>query len=289
MDSEYRLIAGAIEYLTRQRLEQPTLDQLAKHSGVSTSRLQRAFSRWAGISPKRMLQYLTVQAAREKLEKGRSLFDTALDSGLSSGSRLHDHFIKLYAMSPADYRDGGANLSIRYSFHDTPFGECLLARTDHGICWLSFTEPETRNSNLDALRTEWPAANLQPDTAKTAPLAASLFPVPYPDSRLEPLFLHVKGSNFQLKVWEALLRIPEDTALSYSDLARQIGQPRAARAVGSAVGANPISWLIPCHRVIRANGIVGDYRWGRTRKQAMLAWESSRRERGRSKNVFGDP
>jgi AraC family transcriptional regulator of adaptative response/methylated-DNA-[protein]-cysteine methyltransferase len=200
----------------------------------------------------------------------RSLFELSLDTGLSSGSRVHDHIVQLYAMTPGQVQTQGDGIVISHGFYASPFGECHIASTDKGVCWLSFISPSSREDSIKQLNDEWPNAKFAVDQGAHSALIKSLFDA---GAVRQPLFLHVKGSNFQLKVWEALLNIPAGSCCRYQDIAQQVDSPRAARAVGTAIGQNPISWLIPCHRVIRGTGVVGHYRWGSVRKQSLLLWE----------------
>lgn len=275
--ADYALVAEAIQYLELNQTEQPSLDDLADHLHVSPFHLQRVFKRWAGISPKRFLQYLTVEHAKALLAASHSVLDATYAAGLSSPSRLHDLFVTVEAMTPGEFKDGGRELLIRYGVQPSPFGDCLLAMTGRGICGLAFINGAGVAGEVAQLRQFWPNASMVEDAAATAAVAQRIFAAP--DSHLpqqrEPVQLLLTGTNFQIRVWEALLRIPSGAVTTYADVAEAIGQPSAARAVGSAVGANHIAYLIPCHRVIRKNGLVRDYRWGSTRKKAMLGWESA--------------
>lgn len=285
--SDYQLIAAAIAYLETNRLEQPSLDDLARHLAISPFHLQRLFTRWAGISPKRFLQFLTVEHAKELLAQSHNLLDTAYASGLSGPGRLHDLFVNVEAMTPGEFKAGGKGLAIRFGVHPTPFGDCLLAVTERGVCGLTFANGGGMAGEIDALHARWPAAQLVEDCAGTAAIAARIFaPAEAAPAGQDtagraagPLPVLLAGTNFQIKVWEALLRIPAGGVCTYEDIAQSIGQPSAARAVGGAVGANAVAWLIPCHRVIRKSGVIQDYRWGSTRKKAMLGWEAARDER----------
>ena len=277
--NDYQLIAAAIAYLETNRLEQPSLDDLAAHLAISPFHLQRLFKRWAGISPKRFLQFLTVEHAKELLAQSHSLLDAAYASGLSGPGRLHDLFVNVEAMTPGEFKGGGQGLTIRYGVHRTPFGDCLLAVTERGVCGLTFVNGGGAAGEIAALRERWPAAHLVEDCAGTATVAARIFAPAGQDvatrqAALLPVLL--AGTNFQIKVWEALLRVPPGQVCTYEDIAQSLGQPTAARAVGGAVGANHIAYLIPCHRVIRKSGVIQDYRWGSTRKKAMLGWEAAR-------------
>lgn len=272
--ADYALVAQAIQYLGQNFQEQPSLDDLAARLNISPFHLQRVFSRWAGISPKRFLQFLTVDYAKARLAAAQSVLDAAYDAGLSSPSRLHDLFVTLEAVTPGEYKSQGEGLAISVGQHTTPFGECLLAATPRGIVALNFLDPDnTWEQALAALHKTWAAATITVDPTVTAPLAERIFS-PEGD-QLGPLRILVKGTNFQVKVWEALLRIPHGAVCTYADIARTIHNPAAVRAVGSAVGANSVAYLIPCHRVIRQGGLVSDYRWGATRKRAIIGWEAA--------------
>lgn len=270
---DYERIARAIGYLQRHAGNQPDLSSVARQLHLSEHHFQRLFTRWAGVSPKRFLQYLTVEHAKARLDASHSLLDLASEVGLSGPGRLHDLFVSLEAMSPGEYKSEGAGLNIRYGIHETPFGPALIAITGRGICGLHFLSDG--DDGVSLLREDWPCASLREDTTGTATTAARLFE-PLQRTGDRPLALLVRGTNFQVKVWRALLSLPSGAVTTYGRLARQIGQPRAARAVGSAVGANPIAWLIPCHRVIRESGELSQYRWGNTRKAALLGWEAAR-------------
>jgi AraC family transcriptional regulator of adaptative response/methylated-DNA-[protein]-cysteine methyltransferase len=283
-NADYQLIAAAISYLEENHRRQPTLDQLAEHLAVSPYHLQRLFTRWAGISPKRFVQFLTVEHAKQLLADSHTLLQTTYETGLSGPGRLHDLFVGVEAMTPGEFKLGGQGLTIRYGFHNTPFGECLLAVTERGICGLSFVGEEDELANLHA---RWPSAQLVEDPKATAGTAQRIFAPGFLTSGQEmpspsngtPLRLLLAGTNFQIKVWDALLRIPPGSVCTYEDVALQIGQPSAARAVGGAVGSNAIAYLIPCHRVIRKSGVIREYRWGPTRKKALLTWEAAQMER----------
>ena len=274
LSNDYDRIAEAIGYLETNYQAQPSLDDLAAHLHLSPSHVQRLFRRWAGISPKRFVQYLTVEHAKQALADSRSVLDTTYDAGLSSPGRLHDLFVSVEAVTPGEYKQGGAGLCIEYGFHATPFGECLLAATDRGVCALLFVDGE-RAETLAALRADWPAAKLAENSTGTAHYMDAIFPHESSTGQRQVTLL-LKGTNFQLKVWEALLRIPPGGMTTYSDVARAIDKPGSARAVGRAVATNHIAYIIPCHRVIRSRGQLSDYRWGQTRKRAILGWEAAR-------------
>ena len=272
--SDYRRIEQAIGYLEQHVLEQPSLDKVAEHIGLSPYHFQRLFKSWAGVSPKRFLQYLTIENAKKLLRESVSVLDTALDVGLSGPGRLHDLFVSVEAITPGEFKTQGKELHISYGFHATPFGECLLAVTPRGICSLAFVDPEMKLQVLNELRETWREALLVEDPHAGREAIQQIF-YPRHDKAQNPLKILLKGTNFQIKVWEALLRIPEGAAISYSALAKAVGHPGAQRAVGTAVGQNPVAYLIPCHRVLRANGGIGGYHWGTTRKRAILAREAA--------------
>ncbi|MEP0927179.1 MULTISPECIES: methylated-DNA--[protein]-cysteine S-methyltransferase [Cyanophyceae] len=269
-DETYKQIAAAIAFLHQHHLDQPDLATVARHVHLSEYYFQRLFTQWAGISPKRFLQNLTVDYAKAKIAETKSLLDLAGDVGLSSPGRLHDLFVTLEAMSPGEFKSGGAGLKIGYGIHATPFGPCLLAKTARGICNLHFLETPDRATAEHLLWAEWPGATLVADQPGTAEECYRIF-TPDPD---RPLTLAVKGTNFQIQVWRALLQIPPGGLTTYQGLAEAIGRPTAARAVGNAIGRNPVGYLIPCHRVIRASGEGGGYRWGPARKTLLLGWEA---------------
>jgi AraC family transcriptional regulator of adaptative response/methylated-DNA-[protein]-cysteine methyltransferase len=274
LSRDYERVESAIRYLETYHERQPGLADIARAAGLSEYHFQRLFSRWVGISPKRFLQFLTKEHAKTLIEGSDSLLDTTFDSGLSSPGRLHDLFVNCEAVTPGEYKRKGAGLDIRYGLHPSPFGECLLAATERGICALSFVQDGNRREPVADLERQWPRAAIRRDPKATAGLRDRIFGYPrnHPPA---PLYLFVKGTNFQIKVWEALIKIPLGKAVTYEDIAHHIGMPKAARAVGNAVGRNPIPFLIPCHRVIRKMGEFGNYGGGPARKKAMLGWESS--------------
>jgi AraC family transcriptional regulator of adaptative response/methylated-DNA-[protein]-cysteine methyltransferase len=271
--SDYGRVERAIRYLDDHFQEQPDLATLARAAGLSPFHFQRLFQRWAGVSPKRFLQFLTVDYARSLLAENASVLDAALEAGLSGPGRLHDLFVVAEAVTPGEAKRLGEGLEIVYGVHDSPFGRCLIGATSRGVCWLGFVLDDGDEGARDALARRWPGARLRRDDAATAALAARVFAG---DAGDRPA-LHLRGTNFQLRVWEALLRIPPGSAVAYGDVARAIGAPESARAVGAAVALNPVAYLVPCHRVIRRTGPFHGYAWGRERKQAMLGWEGARR------------
>lgn len=276
----YERIATAITWLEANFRNQPSLDDLAAHLHLSPFHLQRLFKEWAGISPKKFLQYLTTGYAKELLANSASILDAAYEAGLSGPGRLHDLFISVEAVTPGEFKKRGEGLHIDYGVHPTPFGDALIATTPRGICALSFLNGGGTEKALTELHATWHSATIREDTAATKLLTHQIFPQEGPSwhgaASAKPLKLYLQGTNFQVKVWEALLNIPAGSVTSYDGIAHMIGRPTAARAVGSAVGANAVAYLIPCHRVIRKSGVVKDYRWGETRKKAMLAWEAAR-------------
>lgn len=271
--SDYDRIRIAIEYLVAHMADQPSLDEIAAQVGLSPSHFQRLFCRWAGVTPKRFLQVLTVERAKTLLRESASLLDVADELGLSSGSRLYDHFVQLEAVTPGEFKNAGLGLTIEYGVHPTPFGPVFAAATERGLSRLAFLGDQGVAEQLAELRRHWPKAVLREDGAATEAVIPTLFATEKPD---RPLSLWVAGTNFQVNVWRALLRIPLGALVSYNQIARAINQPTAARAVGTAIGANPIAVLIPCHRVIQQSGALGGYRWGEIRKHALHAWESAR-------------
>lgn len=275
--ADYQLVAQAIEYLDEERMAQPSLEDVAERMGVSPFHLQRVFTRWAGISPKRFLQYLTLEHAKALLAESRPVLDAAYSSGLSGPGRLHDLFVTVEAVTPGEYKAQGAGLTIEYGRHRTPFGECLLAVTERGVCALSFLNGNGWEDAVADLASRWPGATLEERSEVTGATADRIFTGVRADTD-RPLALFLKGTNFQLKVWEALLRIPAGAVSTYADVARLVDSPKASRAVGNAVGGNCIAYLIPCHRVIRSSGAVSSYRWGATRKRVMLGWEAAQRD-----------
>ena len=268
---DYLRIEQAIQYLENHYREQPSLEQVAANIGLSEFHFQRLFTRWAGVSPKRFLQFLTKEGAKDLLSRSENLLDTTHQVGLSSLGRLHDLFVTTEAVTPGEYKSRGEGVTIRYGIHLTPFGKCLIGLTEHGICHLGFVQASEGDA-IDELVAEWKHARMVEDYRSTAVLVEPIFDLRY-SHRIKPLTLHLRGTNFQLKVWEALLQIPAGTVTTYEGLAQRIGQPNASRAVGSAVGHNPIAVLIPCHRVIRKVGEFGNYRYGAQRKKALLARE----------------
>jgi AraC family transcriptional regulator of adaptative response/methylated-DNA-[protein]-cysteine methyltransferase len=272
---DFQRIERSITFLQSNYMRQPELREVARNVHLSEYHFQRLFTRWAGISPKRFLQYLTVEHAKRALKESRSLLDATMDTGLSSPGRLHDLFVTIEAMTPGEFKHDGEGLTIEYGIHPTPFGECLLGATNRGICALFFVQGNNRKEVKEELRLRWPNARLVEAPRATQLLIDRIF-AGHSVANRAPLPLILTGTNFQIKVWEALLQIPPGHVLSYEDVAARIGQPRASRAVGNAVAKNPISYIIPCHRVIQSVGVTGNYRWGPARKKAMLGWEFAR-------------
>ena len=276
MPTDYSRVEKAINYLEENFQDQPNLQELASHLNMSSFHFQRVFRRWAGISPKRFLQFLTIEHAKKVLDENKSVLDATYDAGLSSPGRLHDLFVTIDAITPGEYKTKGMGLEITYGIHPTPFGECLLAVTERGICGLNFINGESRQGTVAALQQQWEGARLKEDNQETKHYLEKIFATTPPDDN-PATRLFLKGSNFQIKVWAALLRIPFGSVCSYGDIAAHLDQPGAARAVGNAVAANPVAYIIPCHRVIRNIGVFGDYRYGSARKKAMIGWEAARR------------
>jgi AraC family transcriptional regulator of adaptative response/methylated-DNA-[protein]-cysteine methyltransferase len=268
MEPDYDTVARLIAHIRDHQLDQPTLSELSVIAGLSESHLQRVFQRWSGVSPKRFLQFLTADAARNMLRTDATVLDTAYEVGLSGPSRLHDLMVSVDAMTPGEIKAGGAGLTMYHGVHDSPFGQVFIANTDRGICAINFDPAE----GLSRLAIDFPHAARIEDRSITEPLAQRVFGGMEIDV---PLSVLVKGTNFQVKVWDALLRIPEGTTTTYGDIAKAIGRPTAVRAIGSAVGKNPIGYLIPCHRVLRADGGLGGYHWGESRKAAVLTREAA--------------
>lgn len=270
--SDYSRVEQAIHYLTRRAAAQPRLAEVAAEVGLSEFHFLRLFQRWAGVSPKRFLQFLTLEEAKARLAESRSLLDVSHAVGLSGPSRLHDLFLSLERMTPGEYKARAEGLTLHWGVEDTPFGPALFAALDRGLCGLAFLQEARPEPAFEELRARWPGARLEAAPGRIRPYAEAL------NARMrgrldQPLALVLKGTPFQLKTWEALLRIPAGRVLAYGDVAGLAGAPGASRAVGTALGQNPLAWLIPCHRVLQASGAVGQYHWGTPRKQAMLGFE----------------
>ena len=271
---DYERIEKSIKFLETNFPSQPGLKEIADHIGLSEFHFQRLFSRWVGISPKRFLQFLTKEYAKHLLEDSINLLDVTYEAGLSSPGRLHDLFVNCEAVTPGEYKNKGEGLIIKYGFHPSPFGECLLATTERGICGFFFVKNRDRKDPLTELRYFWKQAEIVEDPDASRELIDRIFNPSFGNTRA-PLHLILNGTNFQIKVWEALIKIPFGAVVSYEDVAIQVGIPGATRAVGSAVGKNPISFIIPCHRVIRKTADFGNYGGGIARKKAILGWEAA--------------
>ncbi|KAB1154209.1 methylated-DNA--[protein]-cysteine S-methyltransferase [Tenacibaculum aiptasiae] len=269
----YNKIAEAIEYLDEHFKKQPSLDDIAEHIHLSPHHFQRLFKDWVGVSPKKYIQYLSLNYAKKKLKKdGNTLFDTALETGLSGTSRLHDLFINIEGMTPGEYKNGGKTLNINYSYAETQFGDILVATTKKGICHIAFVD--NKEEALQILINNFPNANYEQKVDKIQQEILKVFLNNWDE--LSEIKLHLKGTDFQLKVWEALLTIPKGKLATYGEIAKKIAKPNAQRAVGTAIGSNPIAYLIPCHRVIQSSGKTGGYRWNPIRKKAILGWEAAK-------------
>ena len=282
LSDDYSRIERSLLFLEKNFLRQPTLKEIADQAYLSEYHFQRIFTRWVGISPKRFLQFLTKEYAKNLLEASRNLLDVTYESGLSSPGRLHDLFINCEAATPGEFKNRGEGLTVVYGFHPTLFGTCLIGLTAKGICFFSFVMKEDKKRALAELKKRWNKAILVEDQDASRHSVELIFGA---GRQNKPLNIFLSGTNFQIKVWEALLSIPEGKAVTYADIAEKIGDPKASRAVGNAVGQNPIAFLIPCHRVIRKIGDFGNYQWGATRKKLILGWEAAKgpaTERARS-------
>lgn len=266
-------VLAAVDFLVTHYQDQPSLEDLAGVAGMSPFHFQRVFKERIGISPKRFGQFLTVEHAKALLTERQSVLDTALEVGLSGPSRLHDLFVACEAMTPGEYKEEGRDLTIRWGIHEGPVGRALIGLTDRGVCWFGFVGDGEDEFALATLEEEWSLARLVHDPVATAPIARLAF-LPQPERSRQRIRLLLRGTNFQIKVWQALLNVPQGGVVCYEDIAAAIGRPTASRAVGQAIGQNPVALLIPCHRVIRKTGLVHGYRWGATRKRALLAWEA---------------
>lgn len=269
----YNRIAEAIDYIKDNFKEQPNLDEVAEQVHLSPFHFQRLFSEWAGTTPKKFLQYISIEHAKKLLtDRQATLFDTAFETGLSGTGRLHDLFVNIEGMTPAEYKNGAKNLSINYSFAESPFGNLIVASTTKGVCYMAFNDGET--NALNDLKQKFPNATFQRKLDLIQQNALFIFQNDW--NKLPEIKLHLKGTDFQLKVWETLLKIPMGQLSTYGNIAEQIGNANASRAVGTAIGNNPVAFLIPCHRVIQATGNIGGYMWGNTRKTAIIGWESAK-------------
>lgn len=270
--NDYQRIATAIEFIRANSKEQPPLDAVAAHIHLSPFHFQRLFKEWAGVSPKKFLQYISAEHARALLLKNKTLADVSFEAGLSGTSRLHDLFVAVEAMTPGEFKNGGENLEISYIFSATVFGDVIIAATQKGICKIDFIE--NRDIAIKKLSGYWPNAVLKEKKNEHQQQVLYFFQQDW--TNLSAIKLHLKGSPFQLKVWEALLKIPSGELSTYASVAHTIKKPKAFRAVGTAIGDNPVAWLIPCHRVIKSTGIIGEYHWGSVRKTSIIGWEQSR-------------
>lgn len=277
--SQFSVMASMIEYAYQHFDDQPTLEQMAATVDLSPSYAQRQFQEWVGISPKKFVQYLSLQRAKALLQQNQSILNTALETGLSGTGRLHDLFIQIEGMTPGEYKQQGASLLITYSIQATPFGDVFIASTDKGICSVQFlSDTLTDLTALRQLQHRFALADFQPQSTELHQHVAAWFQRDLKHSVQHQIPLRLQGTPFQLKVWEALLTIPEGQLRSYQQIAGQIGHPKAVRAVASAVANNPIAYLIPCHRVIRSTGMIGEYHWSKARKLALLSWEMAKQE-----------
>ena len=272
---DYDSVRRAIAFISENWRAQPTIEAMADAAGVTPDELHHLFRRWASLTPKAFMQALTLDHAKSLLRNSASVLDAALDSGLSGPGRLHDLFVTHEAMSPGEWKNGGAGLTLRVGFHPSPFGTAIVIATDRGLSGLAFADPGEEQAALADMKRRWPSATYLEDHDSTAPLARRIF-----DTRMwrpdQPLRVVLIGTDFEVRVWETLLRIPMGRAVSYSDIASRINSPKASRAVGAAVGKNPISFVVPCHRALGKNGDLTGYHWGMTRKRAMLGWEAGR-------------
>jgi AraC family transcriptional regulator of adaptative response/methylated-DNA-[protein]-cysteine methyltransferase len=270
---DYSTVRKVISFLSENWRDQPSLEEIAAEAGMEPTRLHKLFTRWAGLSPKAFLQAITLDHARGLLEQSATVLDTTYEVGLSGPGRLHDLFVTHEAVTPGDVRSRGEGLTIRYGFHPSPFGTALVMATERGLAGLGFADPGEERAALEDMCSRWPRAAYEENSAATAPLAARIFD-PQKWQPETPLRVVMIGSDFEIRVWESLLRIPLGQATSYSDIARHLDKPKAARAVGAAVGRNPISFVVPCHRVLGRSGGLTGYHWGLTRKRAILGWEA---------------
>jgi len=273
--SDYDRIESAMAYLVNRAADQPSLGEIASHVHLSPYHFQRLFCRWAGTSPKRFLQVLTLERGKGLLANSHSLLATSHELGLSGTSRLHDHFVQLEAVTPGEYKNGGQQLHIEYGVHPTPLGPVFVAVTQRGVCRAGFVDFCSVEEILDGLHQDWPLASIRESISSTRHVIDAFFNTDA-ITKQGPLSLHVAGTNFQIAVWRALLKIPPGAVASYTQVADSVGAPKSARAIGNAVGANPIALLIPCHRVIQQSGALGGYRWGPTKKLMVLSWERMR-------------
>jgi AraC family transcriptional regulator of adaptative response/methylated-DNA-[protein]-cysteine methyltransferase len=271
--ADYERVRRIIAFISERWREQPSLEAIAEHVGLSTTHVHHLFRRWAGLTPKAFLQAITLDHAKALLADSASILDATYEVGLSGPGRLHDLFVTHEAMTPGDYKAGGAGLSMTYGFHPSPFGEAILIATERGLAGLGFVDDGNRDAALADMKRRWPRAEYREDPQATAPLARRIFePGHWRDG--QPLRVVLIGTDFEVRVWQTLLRIPRGCATTYSSIAEKLGNPKASRAVGAAVGRNPISFVVPCHRVLGRSGALTGYHWGLTRKQAILGWEA---------------
>jgi AraC family transcriptional regulator, regulatory protein of adaptative response / methylated-DNA-[protein]-cysteine methyltransferase len=271
-NTDYQRVAKAIEYLNEHYKSQPDLTEVAKQVHLSPQHFQRIFTEWAGVSPKKFMQFLTIEHLRASIYDTNNLNEAADLVGFSTQSRVYDLFVNIEGVTPNEYKTHGIGLQIHYGFHQKPFGECFIAVAEKGLCALSFVDEMNKMANLEQFIHKWKAAKVILDPQITSIVVKQIFN----RHQKEKLNIWVHGTNFQLKVWEALLKIPQGSVATYQKIAESIQNPKAVRAVGTAIGSNPIAFLIPCHRVIKSTGVVGEYHWGSTRKQAILGWEMAK-------------
>jgi AraC family transcriptional regulator of adaptative response/methylated-DNA-[protein]-cysteine methyltransferase len=273
--ADYERVRRIIAFISERWRDQPSLEAMAEHVGLSTTHVHHLFRRWCGLTPKAFLQAITLDNAKALLADSASVLDATYEVGLSGPGRLHDLFVTHEAMTPGDFKTGGAGLTLRFGFHPSPFGEAILVATERGLAGLGFVDDSDREAALADMKARWPKAEYVEDHAATAPLARRIFD-PLAWQQEQPLRVVLIGTDFEVRVWQTLLRIPLGRATTYSEIANRVGKPSAARAVGAAVGKNPISFVVPCHRVLGRSGALTGYHWGLTRKQAILGWEAGR-------------
>lgn len=271
---DFKRIEKAIQFIEENFKSQPNLEQMAQSVRLSKYHFERLFKRWAGISPVQFMRFMTLDYTKQRLVQSKSLLETALDAGLSGPSRLHDLFITFEAITPGDFKKQGAGLHISYGFCDSPLGECLLATTQRGICFLGFIGSSKRSESFGQLLATWPGSAFKENPSAVCPIINRIFSRDQREGA-HPFNLQVKGTNFQINVWKALMNIPEGCVVSYQDIASYIGHPKAFRAVANAIAINPVAYLIPCHRVIAKSGKIYQYRWGSARKKALIGWEAA--------------
>jgi len=271
---DYLRIEKAIKFIENNFKYQPKLDEIAESVHLSKYHFDRIFKRWAGISPIQFMQFITLDYTKKKLRESASILESALDAGLSGSGRLHDLFVTFDAMTPGEFKKKASGIKISYGFNASPFGECLIATTERGICYLGFVEKDKQDEALDQLFKAWPGAEFIENSESASSIVNSIFEIDKTKSP-QPFNLHLKGTNFQINIWKAVLNIPEGWVVSYQDIAVYIGHPKSFRAVANAVAINPVAYLIPCHRVISKSGKIHQYRWGSTRKKALIGWEAA--------------